>query len=161
MWRHCMKDRGRVIGQVDRNQENSKDLGKPGVSRITVINQVRAKTFRSVFKAHKSIIDTDSNGENASPVLKSSKMRNVMKKLPAFLLWRRFSTPVIKSYRGDWPTIGQTARDYADTFDNARILMAEKLRKPNCKETRALPGLSKPLKIITLRKRKGLLYAKI
>ncbi|GFV78005.1 uncharacterized protein TNCV_1591 [Trichonephila clavipes] len=24
-----MKDRGRVIGQVDRNQENSKDLGKP------------------------------------------------------------------------------------------------------------------------------------
>ncbi|GFV87483.1 uncharacterized protein TNCV_3281211 [Trichonephila clavipes] len=34
-----MKDRGRVIGQVDRNQENSKDLGKPRVSRITVINQ--------------------------------------------------------------------------------------------------------------------------
>ncbi|GFV34453.1 uncharacterized protein TNCV_1413831 [Trichonephila clavipes] len=27
--RHYMKDRGRVIGQVDRNQENSKDLGKP------------------------------------------------------------------------------------------------------------------------------------
>ncbi|GFX46250.1 uncharacterized protein TNCV_1371921 [Trichonephila clavipes] len=39
MLRHCMKDRGRVIGQVDRNQENSKDLGKPRVSRITVINQ--------------------------------------------------------------------------------------------------------------------------
>ncbi|GFX40092.1 uncharacterized protein TNCV_4317281 [Trichonephila clavipes] len=39
MWRHCMKDRGRVIGQVDSNQENSKDLGKPRVSRITVINQ--------------------------------------------------------------------------------------------------------------------------
>ncbi|GFT27332.1 uncharacterized protein TNCV_3425621 [Trichonephila clavipes] len=34
-----MKDRGRVIGQVDRNQENSKDLGKPRVSRVTVINQ--------------------------------------------------------------------------------------------------------------------------
>ncbi|GFY27841.1 uncharacterized protein TNCV_243061 [Trichonephila clavipes] len=39
MLRHCMKDRGRVIGQVDGNQENSKDLGKPRVSRITVINQ--------------------------------------------------------------------------------------------------------------------------
>ncbi|GFY01011.1 uncharacterized protein TNCV_1364161 [Trichonephila clavipes] len=37
--RHCMKDRGREIGQVDRNQENSKDLGKPRVSRVTVINQ--------------------------------------------------------------------------------------------------------------------------
>ncbi|GFU57663.1 uncharacterized protein TNCV_3638181 [Trichonephila clavipes] len=34
-----MKDRGRVIGQVDRNQENSKDLGKPRVRRVTVINQ--------------------------------------------------------------------------------------------------------------------------
>ncbi|GFV98853.1 uncharacterized protein TNCV_2913701 [Trichonephila clavipes] len=41
MLRHFMKDRGRVIGQVDRNQENSKDLGKPRVSRVTVINQVR------------------------------------------------------------------------------------------------------------------------
>ncbi|GFW02979.1 uncharacterized protein TNCV_155991 [Trichonephila clavipes] len=39
MLRHCMKDRGRVIGQVDHNQENSKDLGKPRVSRITIINQ--------------------------------------------------------------------------------------------------------------------------
>ncbi|GFW46426.1 uncharacterized protein TNCV_4811141 [Trichonephila clavipes] len=39
MLRHCMKDRGRVIGQVDRNQENSKDLEKPRVSRVTVINQ--------------------------------------------------------------------------------------------------------------------------
>ncbi|GFY04227.1 uncharacterized protein K02A2.6 [Trichonephila clavipes] len=39
MLRHCMKDRGRVIRQVDRNQENSEDLEKPRVSRITVINQ--------------------------------------------------------------------------------------------------------------------------
>ncbi|GFT40967.1 uncharacterized protein TNCV_4953211 [Trichonephila clavipes] len=39
MLRHYMKDRGRVIGQVDRNQENSKDIGKPRVSRVTVINQ--------------------------------------------------------------------------------------------------------------------------
>ncbi|GFY12077.1 uncharacterized protein TNCV_4975771 [Trichonephila clavipes] len=39
MLRYCMKDRGPVIGQVDRNQENSKDLGKSRVSRMTVINQ--------------------------------------------------------------------------------------------------------------------------
>ncbi|GFS56998.1 uncharacterized protein TNCV_4238011 [Trichonephila clavipes] len=41
MLRHYMKDRGRVIGQVDRNQENSKDLGKPRVRRVTVVNQIR------------------------------------------------------------------------------------------------------------------------
>ncbi|GFV80777.1 hypothetical protein TNCV_4619381 [Trichonephila clavipes] len=29
MLRHYMKDRGLVMGQVDRTQENSKDLGKP------------------------------------------------------------------------------------------------------------------------------------
>ncbi|GFX21980.1 hypothetical protein TNCV_2428871 [Trichonephila clavipes] len=39
MLRHYMKDRGLVMGQIDRNQENSKDLGKPRVSRVTVINQ--------------------------------------------------------------------------------------------------------------------------
>ncbi|GFV82632.1 uncharacterized protein TNCV_1618611 [Trichonephila clavipes] len=39
MLRHCMKDRGRVIGQADSKQENSKDLRKPRVSRVTVINQ--------------------------------------------------------------------------------------------------------------------------
>ncbi|GFX79171.1 uncharacterized protein TNCV_4747551 [Trichonephila clavipes] len=39
MLRHYMKDRGRVIGQVDRNQKNLKDLGKPRVRRVTVINQ--------------------------------------------------------------------------------------------------------------------------
>ncbi|GFV33531.1 uncharacterized protein TNCV_4566461 [Trichonephila clavipes] len=41
MLRHYMKDRVRVIGKVDRNQENSKDLGKPRVRRVTVVNQVR------------------------------------------------------------------------------------------------------------------------
>ncbi|GFX13958.1 uncharacterized protein TNCV_611641 [Trichonephila clavipes] len=41
MLRHYMKDRGRVIGQVDRNQENSKDLGKPRVRRVTVVKQLR------------------------------------------------------------------------------------------------------------------------
>ncbi|GFX02325.1 hypothetical protein TNCV_2284931 [Trichonephila clavipes] len=35
MLRHYMKDRG----QVDRNQENSKDLGKPRVRRVTVGSQ--------------------------------------------------------------------------------------------------------------------------
>ncbi|GFX61225.1 uncharacterized protein TNCV_3406991 [Trichonephila clavipes] len=39
MLRHCVKDRGRVIGQVDRNQEISKNLGKPQVSRVMVLNQ--------------------------------------------------------------------------------------------------------------------------
>ncbi|GFT20423.1 uncharacterized protein TNCV_4964281 [Trichonephila clavipes] len=33
MLRHYMKDRGLVMGQVDRTQENSKDLGKPRVRR--------------------------------------------------------------------------------------------------------------------------------
>ncbi|GFX11997.1 uncharacterized protein TNCV_2997811 [Trichonephila clavipes] len=37
-----MKDRGRVIGQVDRNQENSKYLGKPRVRRVTIVNQIRS-----------------------------------------------------------------------------------------------------------------------
>ncbi|GFX76354.1 uncharacterized protein TNCV_593171 [Trichonephila clavipes] len=36
------KDRGGVIGQVDRNQENSKDLGKPRVRRVTVVNEIRS-----------------------------------------------------------------------------------------------------------------------
>ncbi|GFY23497.1 uncharacterized protein TNCV_3941891 [Trichonephila clavipes] len=46
MLRHYMKDRGRVIGQVDRNQENSKDLGKPRVRRVTVVNQIRGPNHR-------------------------------------------------------------------------------------------------------------------
>ncbi|GFX08098.1 uncharacterized protein TNCV_1237771 [Trichonephila clavipes] len=46
MLRHYMKDRGRVIGQVDRNQENSKDLGKPRVRRVTVVNQIRGPEKR-------------------------------------------------------------------------------------------------------------------
>ncbi|GFX89706.1 uncharacterized protein TNCV_3711381 [Trichonephila clavipes] len=33
MLRHYMKDRGLVMGQVDRTQENRKDLGKPRVRR--------------------------------------------------------------------------------------------------------------------------------
>ncbi|GFY24454.1 hypothetical protein TNCV_1015021 [Trichonephila clavipes] len=46
MWRHCMKDRGRVIGQVDRNQGNSKDLGKPPVSRKrSYINLIQVDEF--------------------------------------------------------------------------------------------------------------------
>ncbi|GFY21308.1 uncharacterized protein TNCV_3993521 [Trichonephila clavipes] len=42
MLRHYVKDRGRVIGQVDCNQENSEDLGKPRVRRVTVVNQIRS-----------------------------------------------------------------------------------------------------------------------
>ncbi|GFV51558.1 uncharacterized protein TNCV_3260981 [Trichonephila clavipes] len=33
MLRHYMKDRGLVMGRVDRTQENPKDLGKPRVRR--------------------------------------------------------------------------------------------------------------------------------
>ncbi|GFX08399.1 uncharacterized protein TNCV_3268881 [Trichonephila clavipes] len=39
MLRHYMKDRGLVMGQVDRTQENSKNLGKPRVRRVKVVNQ--------------------------------------------------------------------------------------------------------------------------
>ncbi|GFQ93962.1 uncharacterized protein TNCT_117201 [Trichonephila clavata] len=35
-------------------------------------------------------------------------------------------------------TIGQTAKDYADTVDNARILRAEETTETNCKEARTL-----------------------
>ncbi|GFY32984.1 uncharacterized protein TNCV_2877331 [Trichonephila clavipes] len=41
MLRHYMKDQGLVIGRVDRTQENPKDLGKPLVRRVTVVNQIR------------------------------------------------------------------------------------------------------------------------
>ncbi|GFV52520.1 uncharacterized protein TNCV_1564291 [Trichonephila clavipes] len=46
MLRHYMKERSRVIGQVDRNQENSKDLGKPRVRRVTAVNQIRWSEHR-------------------------------------------------------------------------------------------------------------------
>ncbi|GFY20255.1 uncharacterized protein TNCV_208871 [Trichonephila clavipes] len=46
MLRHYMKNRGRVIGQVDRNQENAKDLGKPRVTRVMVVNQIRGFEHR-------------------------------------------------------------------------------------------------------------------
>ncbi|GFW31237.1 uncharacterized protein TNCV_2578181 [Trichonephila clavipes] len=48
MLRHYMKDRGRVIGQVDRNEEHSKDLGKPRVSRVTVVNQIMVMPDRRI-----------------------------------------------------------------------------------------------------------------
>ncbi|GFV26075.1 uncharacterized protein TNCV_1277881 [Trichonephila clavipes] len=41
MLRYYMKDRGLVMGQVDRTQENSKDLGKPRVRRVKVVNQIK------------------------------------------------------------------------------------------------------------------------
>ncbi|GFW57148.1 uncharacterized protein TNCV_540651 [Trichonephila clavipes] len=36
MLRHYSRDRCRVISQVDRNQENLKDLGKPRVRRVVM-----------------------------------------------------------------------------------------------------------------------------
>ncbi|GFX72264.1 hypothetical protein TNCV_4551861 [Trichonephila clavipes] len=38
------------------------------------------KDILECIQSSKSIIDTDSDGENASPILKSSEMRNIMKK---------------------------------------------------------------------------------
>ncbi|GFV95704.1 uncharacterized protein TNCV_1727541 [Trichonephila clavipes] len=46
MLRHYMKDISGVIGQVDRNQENSKALGKPRVRRVTVVSQIRGSEYR-------------------------------------------------------------------------------------------------------------------
>ncbi|KAL3281537.1 hypothetical protein HHI36_004745, partial [Cryptolaemus montrouzieri] len=51
--------------------------------------------------------------------------------------------------------IGQTARDYADNVNNARILRAEKLQNPSAKRAEPYAGLSKLLKMTTLRKWKG------
>ncbi|GFU92710.1 uncharacterized protein TNCV_2892191 [Trichonephila clavipes] len=41
MLRHYMRDRGLVMGQVDRTQENSKDLVKPRVRIVKVVNKIR------------------------------------------------------------------------------------------------------------------------
>ncbi|GFV94282.1 uncharacterized protein TNCV_2267361 [Trichonephila clavipes] len=42
MLRHYMRDKGLVMGQVDRTQGNSKDLVKPRVTRVKVVNQIRS-----------------------------------------------------------------------------------------------------------------------
>ncbi|GFX49487.1 uncharacterized protein TNCV_4901291 [Trichonephila clavipes] len=42
-----MKDRGRVIGQLDRNQQSSKDLGNPRVRKVTVVYQIRGSEHRN------------------------------------------------------------------------------------------------------------------
>ncbi|GFW68084.1 uncharacterized protein TNCV_1879661 [Trichonephila clavipes] len=47
MLRHYMKVRGLVMGQVDRRQENSRDLTKPRVRRGTVVNQIRGSEHRN------------------------------------------------------------------------------------------------------------------
>ncbi|GFT96485.1 hypothetical protein TNCV_5021881 [Trichonephila clavipes] len=46
MLRHYMKDRGLVMGQVDRTQENLKDVGKPrkGAGKKKVDNMTRITT---------------------------------------------------------------------------------------------------------------------
>lgn len=48
-------------------------------------------------------------------------------------------------------TIGQTARDYADTVDNARILRAEKTVEANCKEARTSRRALKTIQPIWLK----------
>ncbi|GFU93441.1 uncharacterized protein TNCV_2728281 [Trichonephila clavipes] len=46
MLRHYIRDRGLVMGQVDRTQENSKDLVKPRVRRVKVVNQIRGSEHK-------------------------------------------------------------------------------------------------------------------
>ncbi|GFV89443.1 hypothetical protein TNCV_4152591 [Trichonephila clavipes] len=48
MLRHYMKDKGLVMGRVDRTQENPKDLGKPRVRRVRVVNQIREMPYRRI-----------------------------------------------------------------------------------------------------------------
>ncbi|GFV97448.1 uncharacterized protein TNCV_2039561 [Trichonephila clavipes] len=47
MLRHYIRDRGLLMGQVDRTQENSKDPVKPRVRRVTVVNQIRGSEHRN------------------------------------------------------------------------------------------------------------------
>lgn len=56
-------------------------------------------------------------------------------------------------------TIGQTARDYANIVDNARILRAEKTAKANCKEARTLRRAVKAAENDNFEETEGLLYA--
>ncbi|GFX59878.1 hypothetical protein TNCV_4983911 [Trichonephila clavipes] len=56
------------------------------------------------------------------------------------------------SYGGDG-RISQTARDYADTVDCARILRAEKIAETYLKRPEPNARLSKPHKMLTVRKR--------
>ncbi|GFT98275.1 hypothetical protein TNCV_2903771 [Trichonephila clavipes] len=62
----------------------------------------------------------------------------------------------LQQWRNVHPCIrgGQTDRNYAESVDNAGILRAEKTVEANCKEARTLRGALKPLKRITMRKRK-------
>ncbi|GFX87305.1 uncharacterized protein TNCV_3820351 [Trichonephila clavipes] len=93
MLRHCMKDRGRVRGQVDRNQENSKDLGKPRVSRVTVINQTGQVTYSSEQARRKRTIqhglgDKDNkNGTNSAAERRTvrSKQTTAVRPCPYYL----------------------------------------------------------------------------
>ncbi|GFR27858.1 hypothetical protein TNCT_180331 [Trichonephila clavata] len=56
-------------------------------------------------------------------------------------------------------TIGQTAWDYDDTVDNARILKAEKPAEGNCKEVRTLRRALKATANDNFEETEGLLYA--
>lgn len=67
--------------------------------------------------------------------------------------------PVLKVMEVMGVTIGQTARDYADTVDNARILRAEKTTEANCKEARTLRRALKAAENDKFEETEGLLYA--
>ncbi|GFQ66257.1 uncharacterized protein TNCT_423171 [Trichonephila clavata] len=55
-------------------------------------------------------------------------------------------------------TISQTARDNADTVDNARILRAEKTAEANCKEHRTLRRAFKAHENDNFKETEGMLY---
>ncbi|GFS78433.1 uncharacterized protein TNCV_3146961 [Trichonephila clavipes] len=67
--------------------------------------------------------------------------------------------PVLKVMEVMGVTIGQTARDYADTVDNAHILRTEKTAEANCKEARTLRMALKAAENDNLEETEGLLYA--
>ncbi|KAL3285030.1 hypothetical protein HHI36_019157 [Cryptolaemus montrouzieri] len=58
-------------------------------------------------------------------------------------------------------TIGQTARNYADNVDKARILRAENTAKANCKEARTLRRDLKAAENDNFEETEGLLYAPV
>ncbi|GFW57164.1 retrovirus-related Pol polyprotein from transposon 17.6 [Trichonephila clavipes] len=91
MLRHYMKDRGRVIGQVDRNQDNSKDLGKP---RVPLIQEIPGRTSHlqkgagpkgQYYKARET--RTTKNGTNRAAESRPvrSKQANAVRPCPYYL----------------------------------------------------------------------------
>lgn len=67
--------------------------------------------------------------------------------------------PVLKIMEVMGVTIGQSARDYADSVDNARIMRAEKTAKANSKEARIFRRALKASENNNFEETEGLLYA--